>query len=275
MSALALFIGQVIAAVVSVQVVHHAMVVAAPLHDTAVGQFGPKAAMCILSFVVVSIAHLAGIAMTVPALVGIKVWKIQVNRVATIQQLMRDVPLILLNFVLSIVVGSASSLLTTSDVVLRNITLDLPSPSVLAAQTAFCLLMTEVWFYHWHRLFHENKKLYGMVHKVHHTWTAPVALVSTFAHPIEHVFNNLASILWGPYICGAHPLTTMAYTLVFAVGAFGHHSGFWSDDLGMHDLHHEAFNVNYGNAHILDYLYGTYRIKESKTTSKGAAGKAQ
>jgi methylsterol monooxygenase len=272
MAALALFALQVIVAVASVQIVFFGLAAwAAPLHGMVVGRFGPQAAACLLSSATVLLTQLVGAAMTVPALVGVKFWKIQVKRVATFQQLKGAIPLIMLNCATSMAVSSANMLFAAREEVLLDMTLDLPNPAVLAAQTAFCLLMTEVWFYHCHRLFHENKKLYGMVHKLHHTWTAPVALVSTYAHPIEHVFNNLASILCGPYICGAHPLTTTAYTLVFAIGAYGHHSGYWSDDLGMHDLHHEVFNVNYGNAHILDYLYGTYRIKEGTKASSRAA----
>ena len=37
------------------------------------------------------------------------------------------------------------------------------------------------------------------------------------------------------------------------------HSGFFSDDAGMHDYHHEAFNYNYGVSGVLDQLHGTYR----------------
>lgn len=271
MAALTLFAVQVAAAVVSVQIVFYVMLGVVPLHAAAVDRFGAQAAACLLTLAATVFAHLAGVAMTVPALTGVKVWKIQVKKVATVEQLLRDVPTILLNFVLSVLAGSASMLLTARSDILHDIAIGLPSPYVLAAQTAFSLLMTEVWFYHVHRLFHENKWLYAKVHKQHHTWTAPVALVSTYANPIEHVGNNLISLFWGPYLCGAHPLTTLAYTLVFAVGAYGHHSGYWSDDLGMHDLHHETFNVNYGNAHVLDYFYGTYRLKESE----GAAAKSQ
>merc|ERR1711957_57979 len=93
-------------------------------------------------------------------------------------------------------------------------------------------------------------------------WPAPVALVSTYAHPVEHIFCNSAALSLGPFLCGAHPTVTLSFLLLFSVGAMGHHSGYWSDDIGMHDLHHEAFNVNYGNAHFLDYLYGTYRIHQ-------------
>merc|ERR1719491_2787511 len=123
--------------------------------------------------------------MTVPAVVGLKLGKIQIKRVATLQDVLRDLPLILFNAGLSFVLGFANLLFNTSEDTLRDITVGLPSPHILAAQTAFSLLMTEVWFYHVHRLLHENKRLYGMIHKKHHTWTAPVAIVSTFAHPVE------------------------------------------------------------------------------------------
>lgn len=250
---------------------HHTMVAAAPLHAVAVDQYGLHAAACIVALVVVFTSLAAGALMTVPAVVGLKLGKIQIKRVATLQDVLRDLPLILFNAGLSFVLGFANLLFNTSEDILRDITVGLPSPHTLAAQTAFSLLMTEVWFYHVHRLLHENKRLYGMIHKKHHTWTAPVAIVSTFAHPVEHIGVNLLSVGVGPYLCGAHPLTALAYGLVFAIGACGHHSGYWSDDLGMHDLHHEAFNVNYGNAHILDFLYGTYRLKDSE----GAAAKDQ
>merc|ERR1712039_811858 len=80
--------------------------------------------------------------------------------------------------------------------------------------------------------------------------------------------------LWSTSVATSSPscsAPSMAYTLVFAIGAYAHHSGYWSDDSGMHDYHHEAFNVNYGNAHLLDYLYGTYRTRDS--SARGGAQK--
>jgi len=264
-SAPVLFAAQVCSAVVAVQAVHRGLVSAAPLYAAVADRVGPHAAACLANLAVASTAHLVGVLLTIPALVGVKVWKIQVSRVASVAQLMRSVPLIALNYVLSVVVSSAATLCGSKPGVLADIASELPSGAVLAGQTALFLCLTEVWFYHVHRAFHVNKRLYALVHKVHHTWQAPVAIVGTYAHPVEHVGCNMASILVGPLLCGAHPVTAWAYTLVFAIGAYGHHCGYWTDDLGMHDLHHEAFNVNYGNAHILDYLYGTYRVR-------GAAG---
>jgi len=158
--------------------------------------------------------------------------------------------------------------LTASDVFMQNLSLGLPSSWVVVQQSAFFLLVTEAWFYHVHRLFHENKLLYAKVHKVHHTWKAPVALVTTYTHPAEHILVNLLSISLGPLLLGSHPTVALAFTWLFSVGAMGHHSGYWSDDLGMHDLHHESFNVNYGNAHILDCIYGTYRTKSTAPRRK-------
>jgi len=273
--AVALFLSQVAAAVLAVQAVHGLVVAAAPWHAHAVERLGPRGAALLASLFPTLLAHAIGTLMTVPALVGVKLGKIQVNRVATLPRLLQSMPLVLLNLALTLVVSAAVTVLSTPEAVLRDITAGLPSRWTVAWQTAVFLLLTEVWFYHVHRLFHENKTLYKLVHKLHHTWTAPVALVGTFANPVEHLGCNLASVLWGPYICGAHVTVAWAYAFVFAVGAYAHHCGYWTDDMGMHDLHHEAFNVNYGNAHILDYLYGTYRLKDAARSTPSAASEGQ
>merc|ERR1712190_700508 len=94
--------GQVIVAVASVQVVFSGLAaLAAPLHAAGVDRFGPTVAACLLSSGAVLFAHLVGVVMTVPALVGVKFWKIQVKRVATFQQLRGSIPLILLNCAIS------------------------------------------------------------------------------------------------------------------------------------------------------------------------------
>jgi len=264
------FASEIVGAVVGVQIAHRGLVAAAPLHASAANYFGAWQAAVLAALCSILLSHAVGVLLTIPALVGVNRWKIQVNRSATLQRVVKDMPVILRNFAISVAVLGASTIFMASDeYVLLDVTLRLPSSFVVAWQTAFCMVVTEIWFYHVHRLFHENKHLYAMVHKLHHTWPAPVAIVATFAHPVEHIGCNLASILLGPLLCGAHPVTTMAYTLVFAIGAYAHHSGYWSDDLGMHDYHHEAFNVNYGNAHLLDFLYGTYRTRPA--AANGAA----
>jgi methylsterol monooxygenase len=262
--ALAGFISQLLAVVVLMQAVLPVWSsLMSPLHAWVARAFGYEAAMVGVVFATVTTVHLAGALMTVPALIGVTFGKIQVTKVASVKKLAGAMPLVGLNFILGVVVGSAVLIYAAKGHAHEpDFTAGLPSSPMLALQTGFSLLVTELIFYHVHRVFHENKRLYAKIHKIHHTWPAPVALVATYAHPIEHLGCNLLSIFAGPLLCGAHPAVILTYTLIFAVGAHAHHCGYWSDDMGMHDLHHEAFNVNFGNAHILDYLYGTYRLKK-------------
>ena len=39
------------------------------------------------------------------------------------------------------------------------------------------------------RLLH-HPTLYKKIHKKHHEWTAPIGVISIYAHPIEHVVNT-------------------------------------------------------------------------------------
>jgi len=230
---------------------------------------GKEAAICAAVLLTVLLAHAIGIVLTIPAVLGVKFGKIQVSKVANVKDVVRDLPLVGLNCLISVLICSMAVLFAATSV--EDIKDELPDNCRLALHSMVSIIVSDIIFYHVHRLFHENKRLYAMIHKIHHTWKAPIAIMGTYAHPLEHIFCNLATILLGPLLCGAHPLMILSYLLLFAVGAFAHHSGYWSDDLGIHDLHHELFNVNYGNAHILDYLYGTYRsqslcrnLKESR-----------
>jgi len=271
--ALAGFISQLLAVVLLMQaVVPVWSLLMSPLHAWVARELGYEAGMCGVVFATVTAVHLAGALMTLPAVVGVTMGKIQVSKVASVKKLAGAMPLVGLNFILSVVAGSAGLIYAGKGHARQtDFMAGLPSSPMLAQQSGFCLLVTELIFYHVHRLFHENKWLYAKIHKVHHTWTAPVALVSTYAHPIEHLGCNLLSIFVGPLLCGAHPAVILTYTLIFAVGANAHHCGYWSDDMGMHDMHHEAFKVNYGNAHILDYIYGTYRLKKPRQLVAAAA----
>uniref|UniRef100_A0A8C5P805 Fatty acid hydroxylase domain-containing protein n=1 Tax=Leptobrachium leishanense TaxID=445787 RepID=A0A8C5P805_9ANUR len=56
---------------------------------------------------------------------------------------------------------------------------------VLLELTVF-VLVEEILFYYSHRLFH-HPIIYKHVHKKHHEWTAPVGVVSLYAHPLEHI----------------------------------------------------------------------------------------
>lgn len=120
----------------------------------------------------------------------------------------------------------------------------------------FMLLINEVLFYTIHRIFHT--RFFYHIHKKHHLWTQPVALSATYADPREHALVNILPVVLSAKLAGVN-LTTMRYwhifalvnTLVIAHGGLGMSAG-------MHELHHELFNCNYGTIGLLDYLYGTY-----------------
>jgi sterol desaturase/sphingolipid hydroxylase (fatty acid hydroxylase superfamily) len=67
-------------------------------------------------------------------------------------------------------------------------------------------LIVNVWFYWSHRAIH-HKLLYGPIHKIHHTWTSPCSVAAVYAHPVEFIFSNVASIALGPLLTNAHPYT--------------------------------------------------------------------
>jgi len=235
------------------------------LFDRSYGRAGSNGYSCACDHV---IRAWVGVILTAPAVLGVKVGKIQIKKMATLHDVIKSMPLVVLNFVITVVWQSVGGLYLTDEESLYDLKASIPTPSGLAFQAALSLIAFEAVFYHIHRAFHQNKWLYARVHKIHHTWTAPVALASTYAHPVEHMFCNLASLSAGPLLCGAHPAAFMSFALLFGLGVNMHHSGYWTEDLGMHDLHHEAFNVNYGNAHILDIIYGTYRSQSRLATAK-------
>jgi len=261
-STVAGLLSQLMLVVVSLQgVLQVWLVLVAPLHALILPTYGPFAALSAIVFGTVLLGHFIGLLLTVPALTGVKIGKIQVQKVATLEQVMKDMPLVALNFVISVVLSSITAFQFTPKDVLQDITFDLPSSQLLVAQSIAFFFIAEIIFYYVHRALHVNKRLYARIHKIHHKWTAPVAMVATYAHPIEHIFANLATVSVGPMLCGAHPAVMLAYALMFQAEAYAHHSGYWSDDMGLHDLHHEKFNVNFGLNGLMDHLHGTYRVK--------------
>ena len=131
--------------------------------------------------------------------------------------------------------------------------------------------MEECGFYYSHLMLH-SKLLYKRLHKIHHEWTAPVALAALYAHPLEHVLSNLLPIALGPLLMGSHLLTAWTWYVLALVGTANAHSGYHLPLLPspeFHDFHHLKFNQCYGVIGLLDYLHGTdTQFRRSKQFSR-------
>ncbi|XP_065886435.1 fatty acid hydroxylase domain-containing protein 2-like isoform X2 [Dysidea avara] len=126
-------------------------------------------------------------------------------------------------------------------------------------QLATIVVIEEVCFYYSHRLLH-HPFLYKHVHKTHHEWTAPVGVVSIYAHPLEHIISNTVPIILGPLVVNAHLSLTWLWYTIAIVNTLTVHSGYHFPFLispEAHDFHHLKFTNNFGVLGILDHLHGT------------------
>ncbi|CAL1526800.1 unnamed protein product [Lymnaea stagnalis] len=136
---------------------------------------------------------------------------------------------------------------------------DLPTFHWAVFELTVFTLIEEICFYYSHRLLH-HPRLYRFIHKRHHEWTAPISIVSIYAHPLEHIVSNMLPSALGPILMGSHLATAwMFWALVLlstTVAHCGYHLPFLPSPEA-HDYHHLKFNQNFGVLGVLDRLHGT------------------
>jgi sterol desaturase/sphingolipid hydroxylase (fatty acid hydroxylase superfamily) len=75
----------------------------------------------------------------------------------------------------------------------------LPTVGILLRDLVVYVILEEVMFYFSHRALHWNS-FYASIHKFHHKFTAPCAIASVYAHPIEHMLSNVIPVAAGNFL---------------------------------------------------------------------------
>ncbi|KAH8386380.1 hypothetical protein KR093_000120 [Drosophila rubida] len=139
---------------------------------------------------------------------------------------------------------------------------ELPSFGRVVRDFVVLVVLEEFMFYYAHRLLH-HKAIYKYVHKKHHEWTAPIAAITLYAHPVEHVVANLLPVGVSLSLLGSHVTVAWGMITLAVINSMSDHTGYsfpWSaGSVRFHDYHHAKFNYNYGVMGWLDKLHGTYR----------------
>jgi sterol desaturase/sphingolipid hydroxylase (fatty acid hydroxylase superfamily) len=140
------------------------------------------------------------------------------------------------------------------------------------------LTLHDLYFYLMHRAVH-SKKLYPIIHKVHHLSHNPSPLAAFAFHPLE----ALTEFLIFPIIAFTIPHTLSAlavWMLIMSLfNAYGHlgfelypHSfnthpiGRWINTSVSHNMHHKFATQNYGLYTLVwDRIFGTLHVKYDET----------
>lgn len=149
-----------------------------------------------------------------------------------------------------------------------------PFPSIgkMAFHIALFFVMEDTWHYWFHRALHYGP-LYKMIHKLHHTYSAPFGLAAEYASPIEVMllaFGSVgAPIVWVSLTGDLHLFTMYLWIVGRLFQAIDAHSGydfpwslrhflpFWAG-ADHHDTHHERFIGNYASSfRWWDYMLDT------------------
>jgi len=144
----------------------------------------------------------------------------------------------------------------------------IPSAWVYMWKMPACLIIEDTWHYFLHRLLH-HPSIYGHVHKVHHTYTAPYGIVAEYAHPIETIVLGLG-FFCGVFVLADHMVFLFLWFFVRMIQTHEAHLGYalpynplrlvpFYGGAEAHDLHHKVFDCNYGSTFTWwDHAFGTY-----------------
>lgn len=128
---------------------------------------------------------------------------------------------------------------------------------VILGQFMIIIVLEDILFYHFHRLMH-LPYFYEKYHKKHHEFIHPIGYAAIYAHPIEHILCNIIPVFVSPLIVGLPFRYFIIWIVLATLNSVKSHAGYKLFDYGIHYIHHEKFNYNYGINIFCDRLYGTY-----------------
>ncbi|MEM7207783.1 MAG: sterol desaturase family protein [Pseudomonadota bacterium] len=138
-------------------------------------------------------------------------------------------------------------------------------PAYLLAWVYGIFFWGTVHFYFVHRAMH-FPRLYKIAHELHHRNINMGPWTGISMHPVEHLLYFSGFILF--WIVPVHPFVIVLFSIYMAVSPAPSHSGFNYLVVGrfkiftgdwFHQLHHQHFNLNYGNTTSpIDWLFGSW-----------------
>ncbi len=152
------------------------------------------------------------------------------------------------------------------------------------------IVVHDTYFYWTHRLMHE-RKIFPLVHKVHHLSTNPSPWAAMAFHPLEAIIEALVIVVI-TFAFPVHPLAIGLFLLFMIYNVYGHLGyelypkgfsrtavGRWINTNVNHNLHHQHFRGNYGLYFLFwDRIMGTlqagYDEHFDKIQSRRPAGAA-
>lgn len=206
-------------------------------------------------------------------------WKIQADKIPTWKEQFQCAALVLLSH---FTVELPEIWLFHPMAIWCGMAFDVPFPPVwkMALHIAIFFVLEDTWHYWTHRLMHQPT-LYRLIHKLHHTYSAPFGLTAEYASPIEVLVLGLGTagtpLLWVYITNDLHLFTMQVWIVLRLLQAVDAHSGyefpwslhhfipFWAG-ADHHDLHHEQFIGNYASCfRWWDYCLDTEAGAEAAT----------
>eukprot|EP01084_Bolivina_argentea_P001518 2803_1 len=128
-----------------------------------------------------------------------------------------------------------------------------------------CLFVSDIIFYFSHRCIHKIKFFYKYIHKIHHQFVDTFGISATAAHPLEHIFANLMTVVGAPIVVNLPLIPYFIWIWIGCLNTTFSHSGYGNPFRRItfgnaipHDYHHHYQNCEYGVGSILcDKLFKT------------------